>query len=209
MLNPSDTPPEQQGCLKRLQKLVDNHPIVLWTGIGTTLVLVSSVAVVNLLNPGPIEPEASLPSPTLSTIQQSVAEPQPVQEPVRQSTLKKELPLSLFGAIAIGCAAGSLLVTQTLRQSNQRRHPSKRLKPSTSARKKQQPPSKGEPPVPRTPQPTHQTLTDQLATTHNPLAQVTVMPVEHNHPLDGGNENLAEMMDLRKRHSLASLMRGR
>ncbi|MCA1995316.1 MAG: hypothetical protein LDL41_25200, partial [Coleofasciculus sp. S288] len=169
---------------------------------------------------------ASVPSPTLSTIQQSVVpEPEasvaaPVQEPirerepVRESTPKKGLPLSLFGAIAIGCAAGSFLIMQSIRQSTQARQPLKRLKPTATARKKRRHPSNGNPPVPKSPQPapskpTLQTLNTQLATSNNSLNPVTVLPPEENHPLDGGEESLADMMDLRKRHSLASLMRNR
>jgi hypothetical protein len=39
------------------------------------------------------------------------------------------------------------------------------------------------------------------------LAQITVLPPEQIHPLDGGKESLADMMDLRKRYTLSSLMR--
>ena len=39
--------------------------------------------------------------------------------------------------------------------------------------------------------------------------QVTVLSSEDNHPLDSKPEGLAEMMDLRKRRSLKSLMRGK
>ncbi|MCA1993941.1 MAG: hypothetical protein LDL41_18130, partial [Coleofasciculus sp. S288] len=62
MLNSSDNPPEQRYHLRLLQQLIDNHPIVFWSGVWTTVVVAGSVAAFNLLNPGPIEPEASVPS---------------------------------------------------------------------------------------------------------------------------------------------------
>ena len=56
---------------------------------------------------------------------------------------------------------------------------------------------------------TYQPVNNRLATTNKQPTQITVLPPEESHPLDRGNENLAEMMDLRKRKSLASLMRGK
>ncbi len=56
---------------------------------------------------------------------------------------------------------------------------------------------------------TSQTLNHRVATTSEKLTHVTVLPPEESHPLDGRQESLAELLDLRKQHSLTSLMRGK
>ena len=58
--------------------------------------------------------------------------------------------------------------------------------------------------------PTAQTLNNRVATTAEKQAYVTVLPPEESHPLDGRRqESLADLLDLRKQHSLNSLMRGK
>ncbi len=205
MLNPSNNPPDQQHYLQPLKQLVQKHPLTCCCGLWAVLVLVGSVATVGLFNPGSLEQEASNPTPSLTTVQESTP----------KSIVKKDLPLSLFGAVALGflgCAAGSLLVTHALKQTSERRQPPTRLKPATSTRKKRRVSSKKRRPVPRTPQPegskvAFQTPDNRLATTNNgKLTQITVLPPEENHPLDGGDQSLADMLDMRKHQSLASLL---
>ena len=58
------------------------------------------------------------------------------------------------------------------------------------------------------PRPTAQTVNNRVATTAEKGAYVTVLPPEESHPLDGRQESLADLLDLRKQHSLTSLMRG-
>jgi hypothetical protein len=57
-------------------------------------------------------------------------------------------------------------------------------------------------------EPTFETVDKPLPITDEKLTQVTVLSPEESHPLDGGDESLADMLDLRKRQSLASLIRG-
>lgn len=231
MLNPSDHPPEPQERLQFLRQLLYQHPLAFWGGLWFVLITVSGVAAIGLLNPGPIEQEASVPSPTVSTIQESVAKKSEPSEPsvstpesastfisepttVRESPSKKDLPLSLFGGIALGCAVGSLLITQALKGSSQPRQSSRRAKPGTTVRKKRRHPPQSSRPVSRTvqlvnPQPNVQTQPNQQSTTNNAFTPVTVLPPEASHPLDGGSESLADLLDLRKRQSLASIMRGK
>jgi hypothetical protein len=204
MLNPSDNPPEQLHRLQRLKHLIYRHPFAFCCGLWVTLVLLGSFATVGLFNPGSLEQEASKPTPSPATVLESTP----------QSTAKKDLPLFLFGAVALGCAGGSLFITYALRLATQRRQPSKGLKPVATVRKKRRPSSKRRRPVPRTPKPegtelTFQTLDRRVATTNEKLTQVTVLPPEESHPLDGGEESLADMLDLRKHQSLASLMRSK
>ncbi|MFB8791809.1 MAG: hypothetical protein U7123_23935 [Potamolinea sp.] len=212
MLNPSKNHPKQPLQLQSLKQLIHSHPYFFLGGLWVTLVLVGGVASFGLFNVGKVEQEGSKPTPTIETIQESTA----------KSTDKKDLPLSLFAAVAIGCAAGSLLVTKALKDSSQGRSTPKRLKQVVGVSKKRRHPPRKSPPVPEKPQPVSSALTWQTIDNKSPtievklrpttnraalLTRVTVLPPEENHPLDGKQENLAEMMDLRKHYTLASLMR--
>lgn len=222
MLNISNNSSEQPDGdrLSLLDRLVQNHPLIFWGLLGTLILSTGGFAMFRLLNPGPIEPDTSAPTPTASTVQETPATPF-VSKPA--SSAFKELhkftdqqdlpPLSLIGAVALGCAGGSLLITQALRQTSNRRQAIKRSKLTPNGRKKRQSLSKKRRPTatrqPVAPKPTLTTLENRGQATVDPSTQITVLPPEESHPLDGGNQSLAEQMDLRKRQSLASLMRGR
>ncbi|MEW6491378.1 MAG: hypothetical protein AB1589_02330 [Cyanobacteriota bacterium] len=226
MLNSSNNPPEQQHRFQYLQQLLNDHPFVFCGGLWVTLVALGGLAILGLVNAGPIEPEASLSSSPVTTFQKAIplkklpkSQPKPIEETpspfVQQDvTPRQDFPLWLFGAIALGCAGGSLLITHFLLQSNQSSQFQKRLRPVGTIRKKRRNPEKISRPVAREPQggenaSNNQTLKNTPAKTGQRLAQITVLPPEHSHPLDGGRENLADVMDLRKRYSLTSLMRGK
>jgi len=214
MLNSSDNFPEQQHRLEPLRQLLHKHPVVCFGGLWVLFVILGSMSAVRLVSPGPMEQDASKPTPGLTTLLESKPE-QPALTTVLESKPKQHMPLALFGTVAIGCAVGSLFITQALRYSTQNYQPSRRLKTAgTTSRKKRRHPSQKSHPVPSTQQPmssalTYQPVNNRLATTNKQPTQITVLPPEESHPLDRGNENLAEMMDLRKRKSLASLMRGK
>ncbi len=219
MVNPSDYPPEQQHTLQPLHKLLQNYPFAFWSVVWVAIVFVGIGAMIGMLNPGSVEPEVSHPQPTLSTIQESrpkkASSPKSTfTTPLQDSTPKEGLPLSLFGSLALGCAAGSLVLARILKPSSTQRRPSiKRSKSSRTNNKRRQHLSKERRRVPPTPQPVSSQLTiptpqRQILTRDDQQTQVTVLPAEENLPLDGSEENLAEMLDLRKRQSLASLMRG-
>ncbi len=220
MLNPSNNPSEQpQPRLPLIERLVHNYPLVFWGLLWAVLLSAGGFAALRLLSAGPIEQEASAPAPTASTIQETpvlplVSTPKSALTTVDESTAKQDLPLSLIGAVALGCAGGSLLITQALRQTSNRRQAPKRLKSVVNSRKKRQNPAKKRRSAPKTRQPVASkpnlvALENQLPTIDNRLTQVTVLSPEESHPLDGGNQNLADVMDLRKRQSLASLMHGK
>jgi hypothetical protein len=191
MLNPSDNPPEKPDRLLPLKKLIDRHPLAFWGGLWAALVLTGSVATVGLLSPGPIEKEITKQTPALSQ--------------VRESTTRKDLPLSLFGGILLGCAAGSLLVTQALRYTTQPRTP-KRLGSSATARRRRRNAAKKRQAVSS---PLQRVETKPISQTpSHQQTQISVLPPEEKLSLDGEQDNLAELMDLRKHQSLASLMRG-
>lgn len=207
MLNPSNNHPEQQHPLQPIQQLFRRHPFACLGGLWVTLVLVGGVATVGLVDPGTEHKEGSKPTPSLAIVQQS----NPQQE-VQQSKSREELPLLLFVAIALGCAGGSFMVTQALRYATQGRQFSRRSEFVVTVRKKRpysatRPstvPQKAQPSAPKFPL---QSPDNQLPTTHNKRTQVTVLPREVRHPLDGKEESLADLLDLRKHHSLDSLLR--
>lgn len=214
MLNSSDNFPEQQHRLEPLRQLLHKHPFLCFGGLWVLFVLLGSMSAVRLVSPGPMEQEASKSTPALTTVLESKPK-QPAPTTVLESKPKQHMPLALFGTVAIGCAVGSLFITQALRYSSQNHQPSRILKTAatTSRKKRRQPSQKGHP-VPSTQQPissalTYQPVNNRLATTNKQPTQITVLPPEESHPLDKGNESLAEMMDLRKRKSLTSLMRGK
>ena len=220
MLNPSNNPSEQpQPRLPLIERLVHNYPLVFWGLLWAVLLSAGGFAALRLLSAGPIEQEASAPAPTASTIQETpvlplVSTPKSALNTVDEFTPKQDLPLSLIGAVALGCAGGSLLITQALRQTSNRRQAPKRLKSAANRRKKRQNPAKKRRSAPKTRQPVASkpnlvALENRLPTIDNRLTQVTVLSPEESHPLDGGNQNLADVMDLRKRQSLASLMHGK
>lgn len=218
MLNLSNNPPEQQHRLSHLKQLLHKHPFLFCGGLWITLVCVGSVATLGLFNPGPLETESSRPLPPVTTFEESI--PQPVPDsitkpsPTKPSPTKQELPLLLFAAVALGCAGGSFLLTQMLKYSAERGSPEQRSKSVGTIRKKGQKPTKRRRSVAIRPQqisaqPNSQKANNHLAKTEQQLTQITVLPPEQRNPLDGSKENLAEMMDLRKRYSITALMRNK
>lgn len=226
MLNSSNNPPEQQPRFQPLQQLLNDHPFLFCGGLWVMLVVLGGVATLGLLKAGPVEPEASLSSSPVTTFQKVIPlKKQPKSQPTtieetappflqQEPTPRQDFPLWLFGAIALGCAGGSLLITYVLIQSNQSSQFQKRLKPVGTIRKKRRNPNPLNRSVAGEPQrnehkSNNPTLKNHPAQTEQQLTPITVLPPEQSHPLDGGRENLADVMDLRKRYSLTSLMRGK
>lgn len=215
MLNSSDHSSEQQNYPQVLQQLVNRYPFVFWGTIWGFLVLIGTVATVGLLDPGRIESDKSVPKPLVSTILESTAKKTPQSNSLTTSSTensspKEGLPLSLFLGLAFGCAAGSLLVTHAFRQSTQRRQV---IKPSKSTRRKKRRRPVNHRQVPQNPQSVAakteaiQTLDSSQTVAYDPETEVTVVPDQEKNPLDKDEQSLAEMLDLRKRESLASIMR--
>jgi hypothetical protein len=239
MLNISSNSSELQHRLQAFKQLLYKHPFAFCGGLWVVLVFLAGLATLGLFNPGPREEGRSRPLPPHTTFEKVTAKPRsfkiwkpstpeptpvttqkdstPEQVPfttveVEESTPKQNLPLSLLGAIALGCAGGSLWLTQLLKYSAESYQDSRRLKPVGTIRKKRRnPPPKSrsvpKPPQPVSSKPNSKDVNKAIVTQDRSLAQITVLPPEQSHPLDGGKESLADMMDLRKRYSLSSLMR--
>lgn len=193
MLNPSDNSPEPQQQSQPFKELISKHPFALWTGLWMTLIVVGGFAALGLLNPGPIKQETPKPTPAPAAVQ--------------VSTPKEDLPLSLFSAIAIGCAAGSFLFVYVLKNSARSHQSSRRLSTaSTDSKKRRRSATRRR--VSRTTQPVA-TIEVRPPLRDEKLSQVTVLSPDESHPLDRGNDSLADLLDMRKHQSLASLMRGK
>jgi hypothetical protein len=192
MLNPSDHSPEQLDNSNPLRQLIQKHPFVLWGGLWMSFIFVGSFAALGLFNPGPVEQDTPKPTPAPAAVQ--------------VSTPREDIPLSLFGAIAIGCTSGSFLFIYILKNSARSHQASRRLNsPATITKKRRQVKKR---PVAKITQPVT-TKTLQPLRTEQKRSQITVLSPEENHPLDRGDDSLANLLDLRKRQSLDSLMRKR
>ncbi len=192
MLNPSDHSPEQPDNSHPLRQLIQKHPFLLWGGLWMSLIFVGGFAALGLFNPGPIA--------------QNTPKPTPAPASVQVSAPREDLPLSLFAAIAIGCTSGSFLFIYILKNSARSHQASRRLNsPATITKKRRQVKRR---PVAKITQPVATTAIRPLIPQQK-RSQITVLSPEENHHLDRGDDSLADLLDLRKRQSLDSLMRRR
>jgi hypothetical protein len=206
-------------------QIVQKYPFILW-GISLVLVLLlGGVALKKLIYPGPIEPT----EPGIAT---APAKPQPPELD------EKDLNLLLFGAVALGCAAGSILISRRIEQGESRPN----SQPNLSQLKSQQRAMLSRSPAPekrqsakatrRSSSPTRRKKVGTVAgqrsqgatatvVSTEPMRMrqaeyatasvviepvVTVVPENESHPLDWGEANLADMMDIRKQKPLSSLL---
>jgi len=107
-----------QRLLLMLCKQIGTSPLFIWGGLLTLLLSVASMATQELTSPGPIKPAEIAASPVQSEAPASLP-PDRTEIPtsVQSSTAEisppnQALPLWLFGAIAMGCAGGSWLISQ-------------------------------------------------------------------------------------------------
>ena len=94
-------------------QLLERHPLLLWSGIWVTLLLTAGIAVTELM-----DPELSAQKPLTSAVQKEA-------EALRASATSVEDPISpilLFGAIAISCGVGSLVLSQHFKENRSDSH---------------------------------------------------------------------------------------
>jgi hypothetical protein len=179
-----------------------------------------------LVDPVPAQttvPESSTPLPSLSPTEDSqTALPgfTAVPEPEVEAPKKEKVPSWLYAAIAFGFCGGSLLIALNVNRTSRRKslkRPRAGTKPvsTSSVGKKRIAKSKTATlarPMQRRPMLQNQPSVDGIQVapiprTASARSEVTVVPAEENHPLDWGEESLAEVMDLRKRQPLAALLK--
>lgn len=197
-------------------RLMQTRPLLILGGAWALAMVVALVAIGGLLSPNLSNGH----QPAGATIHARVAEA--AQNSKRQSGI----PFWLFGAIALSCAAGSVLISrQATRPPRPRKSAKlKRLQPhskeSFALVPRPQPATDYVPlpaPQPQTgsnplPAPLASSTTvvqsvhprSQRLVQRSPDVPVTVVPSEESHPLDWGNASLADTLDLRKQRSLSS-----
>lgn len=196
---------------------ITSHPLLFWGGIWTIALSITVGVTAGLLHGKLFLTQESLDLPptlredSLETRDEGEFEVDPQNSPEavyfqdrdRSPSQPKTLfPLWLMGFIALSCAAGSFFVTLVLKSLSLSQTPVKRLKSTKTSRD-----------LPSASTPRFQTQfgavpyeTPIVAETQQP--RVTVLPPEAISPLDSpqNDGNLLEQLDLRKRHSLSSLM---
>lgn len=219
MLNPTHLNSQQQVT----QSSFFSRPMILLLGtVWGALIIVAAVALVGLLSPGgkspseevqedtvqfvtPVQPNTEETPEPDSPLPVFTAPAEPVENPSNESI---GLPLWMFGAIALSCAGGSLVVTYALKQAltpSSARPQGKRVVRKKKVRKKM---VKRPVTSPR-PISTHRPQTQRVVSQprrSQPSPQVTILPPDLSHPLDEEKEELTDLFDLRKRRSLSSLM---
>ena len=220
MVNSSNSS-EPKSKLGSSQQVMRIPTAIIWGASWSSVIAISLMLTVfglsGLLSPGPEPLETRISPPTSPT-----SPPQTPQKPP-QPEAKEEggssLPLWLFVILGLGSAGGSFLVTQVLMRAS-----SKKINKSVRKSSK-----KVKVPKPKSKQ--HRTLVTPQHNFHPPRAKrpnkppkvavqpqpqpqvrqpdVTILSPEESTPVDsqGQSESLVEIMDLRKRRSLSSLMR--
>jgi hypothetical protein len=114
--NPQGT---KKLSINSASQLIEEHPLLLWGGAWIVIVLVGVIAVGGLLSPGMPGRRASSAAFGSST---GSGEEQVTKQP-------KSVPFWLFGAIAVTCTAGSILVSKRLAQVERPQKLSRRKRP--------------------------------------------------------------------------------
>jgi hypothetical protein len=155
--------------------LLRRHPAASVFALWVSLLLLAGLSTATLVNTGS---EAKMTAPP--------AEPSPskmvlTQHPadLMQQESSPASPLMSFGAIALSCALGCLLLSKTARPLS---HPVRYKKPDAAVM-----------PTPEI----------ENTDASEPSRPVTVIPKQQNHPLDWDEPSLADSLDLRQRRPLS------
>lgn len=183
MFNSTDpSPSEQSVALGFLQNLLQKHPFMFWGSLWAVMILVASVGAVGLFSPGSIESEVA---PTATPAQ-----------------TEDKVPVGLLSAIALTIAVGGTIAYQRQSKKPKRKSvsrtkptPMRQKRRSPAVKKKAAPKVKERPPV------------MPLPNLQSPMLEVTILPPEPTRSQDWSNESLADVMDIRKRQTLGSLLR--
>jgi hypothetical protein len=219
MVNQTHPHQTQPPLLETTAQILQKYPFIVW-GVSLVLVLLlGGVALKGLIYPGPVEP----------TETELAATP---TQPKTPEVSEKDLNLWLFSAVALGCAAGSVLIARHIEQLGSQTDPAQpkqqtgrsqaetaqKRQPAKATRRSSNPMRRKKVavvPVQRSQAAAvtvfpNQTRTRSQATPLSPSTViepvVTVVPENESHPLDWGEANLADMMDIRKQKPLSSLL---
>lgn len=195
----NDQPDVQNwSTLNLFGQLIQRYPLLFWGSLWLGLVSLTGFALVHLLSPESVQRTARQPG-------SSQAAPPTIAAP-EWDTEPTGVPLWSLGTLVIGCAAGSWLLVHQFNKPEPPRKTGKKFSTSSTHRQSTSAivaPSGSTQPKPSTPARTSQSA---IVPTRMNYPLVTVVPAEESHPLDWGEAGLADMMDIRKQRSLASLM---
>jgi hypothetical protein len=165
-----------------LMRWVQHHPIASIFGLWVTLMLLAGLSTATLVS---IDSEAKMTAPPDGQdLSKASAEPTPVFLTQHSSLPEREsVPLISFGAIAVSCTLGCLVLSQLVR-------PAPRPQRLYKSRSTALPRSSG-----ATEAPNRAETADSNA--------VMVVPSEQDHPLDWDEPSLADSLDLRQRRPLS------
>lgn len=258
-----------QRLILMLLKQIGTSPLFIWGGLLTLLLSVASIATQELTSPGPIEPAEIAASPVQSSEPATTLAPQgdrvqsrtpiniptvvesPSVVPSRRAAVEispqtsEALPIWLFGAIAMGCAGGSWLISQQVNPRpmgdrmvmgdrpslGQVSRPRRPTRPRTSLAQREATESgrvmsrreRSRPASARVPQQTSRSRTapevSRATMRGRPYMTGQLRPRKPSPNViyrgdralggerKGSKKNLAEMMDIRKLNSVASVVR--
>ncbi|MBD2436070.1 hypothetical protein [Nostoc sp. FACHB-110] len=167
--------------------LLTQQPWLLLVGLFTAMLGTATVAYYSLSHVGGVEQAQSEPLPVI------------VEEPVITER-SNPTPFWMVMAIALSCGSGCYVIFRLFNRPQQRYKVLKRvtqqsLKPISQPRWEVQ--TSKPLPAMASLQPLNQTKTKSL---------VAVLPPAQQYRLDKGKESLAELMDIRKEHSLSTLL---
>jgi len=183
------------------------HPLKFWGGVWLSVIGVVGIATLGLLNP---DLSATRQRTDGAIASSTATESAPPSE--------NRVPFWLFGAIALTCGAGSLLISQQLTPPSAagRRRTGKPRRRKRPAAHPGRPISTDLSPSPMPAhaagfQPPSNSFTKPVPSSRHPRpvappVVVTVVPPEQLHPLDWQDASLAHLLDLRQQRSLASWM---
>lgn len=206
-LTRSNRRPRQTVNWNFLLTLLKHSPWLIWVGVLVLLSAISFNAISSLIYGG------NLPQ----------AEPQPApiaaQKPAKTSSQTTSYPqLWLFGAVALSCVAGSLIIYKRLNSSQPHQLRLRSSGRSLTRRQQRKRTIKALPSSFPLRKPPLSAITSSISTaveSPSPTTPVldksepvvTVLTPESSQRLDSGEESLAEMMDIRKQRSLSSILR--
>lgn len=184
--------------------LLTRHPLLLLIGLLATCLGSATLALYSLIHVSDVEPAES---ESVATV---------VEVPTSTNTdASNPIPLWMIVAIALSCASGCWVILRLVNLPKQRTTDvNKRVpvtRPSTVNRRQRVARQTVKPqPVFASVQPLAAIATGGslsiASVSSRPKPVMSILPAEQKHPLDGGKESLADLVDWRKHNSLSALL---
>lgn len=190
----------------RLWMQLLQQPLLFWGGVWVGLLLVGSIAMTGLMSPQLAKRDEPLASSALDAEAIAPAPAQPAPDPSASPSAPPtpaDVPVWSLGAIALSCAAGSLMLARQLKQSYRYEPLVKPQLSATTAMQGNQRPStisasrSTSGPISG---PAPDLSRSELSASAMPAVPVDVVPLDESHPLDWSEASLADLMDIRRRH---------